>query len=103
MSGDALADGDLLDAVAVGIAVTWERGVRPDVVRVATDVSVSLATTAAAIGAYLASPFSRNGYEAPLTLFSLRVDLDKYLPRGVWRLCDADETLLYDCREGKAP
>jgi hypothetical protein len=31
----------------------------------------------------------------------MTLEVDEYLPRGVWRLCDADQTLLYDCREGK--
>jgi hypothetical protein len=31
----------------------------------------------------------------------MALEVDEHLPRGVWRLCDADQTLLYDCREGK--
>ncbi len=31
----------------------------------------------------------------------LTVVVDRHLPPDVWRLCDADGTLLYDCREGK--
>lgn len=33
--------------------------------------------------------------------FGLAVDVDEWLPPGVWRLCDDDGTLLRDCREGK--
>jgi hypothetical protein len=30
----------------------------------------------------------------------MALEIDQYLPVDVWRLCDADQTLLYDCREG---
>jgi hypothetical protein len=28
------------------------------------------------------------------------LEIDEYLPVDAWRLCDADMTLLYDCRQG---
>jgi hypothetical protein len=34
-------------------------------------------------------------------MLGMAMEVDKHLPHGVWRLCDADQTLLYDCREGK--
>lgn len=33
----------------------------------------------------------------------MRLETDEYLPPGAWRLCDEDDTLLYDCREGTSP
>lgn len=37
----------------------------------------------------------------PDRLVGLRLVADDHLPPGVWRLADRDQTLLYDCREGK--
>lgn len=33
----------------------------------------------------------------------LAVVVDEWLPENVWRLTDGDDTLLYDCREGRTP
>lgn len=36
-------------------------------------------------------------------LLGMEMVSDEWLPRGVWRLCDDDGTLLLDCREGTGP
>lgn len=36
-----------------------------------------------------------------ITPFGYDVVVDRWLPDDVWRLTDLDDTLLYDCREGK--
>lgn len=58
----------------------------------------------------------RQAWESPLSSIRLSapnppetiilgrtIAIDEHLPAGVWRLCDADMTLLYDCREGTSP
>lgn len=38
--------------------------------------------------------------DGPPTIIGLTVCIDEHLPALVWRLCDEDMTLIYDCREG---
>lgn len=47
-------------------------------------------------GGHIAPP----GLTEP-SLLGVRLVVDPHLPPDVWRLTDEDETLLYDCREGK--
>jgi hypothetical protein len=39
-------------------------------------------------------------FDPRLGALGLKIEQDMHLPVDVWRLCDADQTLLYDCREG---
>ena len=66
---------------------------RPEVFRCARDVWGRLAAsdrgTVPLVGGY------------DLQVFGMRVEVDEYLPRGVWRLCDGAGTALFDCRQGR--
>lgn len=66
-------------------------------VRVAADVWFALE-------AALSTPYLTRGFDASQArLCGFPIEIDERLPRGVWRLCDAVDTLLYDCREGTSP
>lgn len=73
--------------------VTHRRGLPPEVIRCHPLIAVELHR--AALDQGFGSPFDRD-----VTLAGMRVDTDEHLPERVWRLCDADDTLLLDCREG---
>ena len=40
-------------------------------------------------------------FRVPIQVLGLQVVTDEHLPRGVWRLCDGDGGLLWDCRSGQ--
>lgn len=79
--------------------VMVERPVRVDALRTDPRTSNRLRSALwdrALSGAHIAPP----SLHEP-RLLGFRLVVDPHLPPDVWRLTDADETLLYDCREGK--
>ena len=82
---------------------------RPKVIRCAPSVAYEIMRDARAeIGSYNGM-FGPPGVDIPDYLaprpgaLGLAIETDEYLTSGAWRLCDADQTLLYDCREGTSP
>lgn len=85
---------------------------RPSVLRIAPDVHSTLAMAGARSSMPLDMSLGRFGprganipdyYDPRPGIVGLVVEVDGYVQRGVWRLCDDAGTLLYDCREGKSP
>lgn len=73
--------------------ITHRRGYPPDAIR--CHPAVTLELTRFALQQHYGAALTGG-----VTLLGMRIDTDEYLPEHVWRLCDADDTLLYDCREG---
>lgn len=87
--------------------ITHRRGHPPEVIRCHPRVAIDLAhATAETVGAYDLGRFGPPGATIPdyfdtrPPLAGMPIEDDPYLPAHVWRLCDTDATLLYDCREG---
>lgn len=96
--GDAL-----VRAVQAGKDVAYRRWMRGgDRLRVALDLELDLLRDPGASGGWsyarytVEQPWARNA-----SILGLRVLADPDMPRGVWRILDADDTLLHDPREGK--
>jgi hypothetical protein len=75
-----------------------DRPVRVEVVRVGVALAYELERQSW-INALKPHAFSPPGITDP-HVGGLRIVVDDHLPADVWRLCDEDMTLLYDCREG---
>lgn len=96
--GDAL-----VRAVQAGKDVAYRRWMRGgDRLRVALDLELDLLRDPGAVGGWsyarytVEQPWARNA-----SILGLRVLADPDMPRGVWRILDADDTVLHDPREGK--
>lgn len=106
------------ELVQAAAGVHRRTGTRAAVVRCAPDVGYEIMSTfdpytsgqyygrfreAEVIGEWAdGSPVSFPGsYDPRPGALGMAMEIDEHLPRGVWRLCDADQTLLYDCREGR--
>jgi hypothetical protein len=96
--GDAL-----MRAVQAGKDVAYRRWMRGgDRLRVALDLELDLLRDPGVVGGWsyarytVEQPWARNA-----SILGLRVLADPDMPRGVWRILDADDTVLHDPREGK--
>lgn len=84
------------EVLAAAERIYRDTAVMPEVLRCSPDVAYDMQVEQAMLG----GPAFRPAGEWPYAL-GLTQQIDPHLPAGVWRLTDADETLLYDCREGK--
>jgi hypothetical protein len=94
-------------AYAVDDVVRTRRARRSDLrMRVADDVNVAMLRAQ-----HLYDTSGPRNYREPLSFtvapgrgleqayLGMQLDVDPYLPRGVWRITDEHEALLFDCRE----
>ncbi len=82
--------------------ISHERPVRPKMLWVSPDIGHEVQRQ---IGESALDPATRYrvpGIHEPEGPHGMTLTIDQHLTAGVWRLADADGTLLYDCREGKA-
>lgn len=73
--------------------ITYRTGQPPAIIRCHPGVAIDLHRAALDYG-------YGSAYTPDVELAGMRIVSDEWLPEHVWRLCDADDTLLLDCREG---